>query len=81
MGLAAWYARKVFCKNLLLALQDIEIIEDFWPLDLGSADVILGMQWLEKLGMMQVNWKTLLMKFQLGTTTITLKGELSLCKT
>ena len=31
--------------------------------------------------MMQVNWKTLLMKFQLGTTTITLKGEPSLCKT
>ena len=69
------------CKNLLLMLQDIEIIEDFLPLDLGSADVILGMQWLENLGMMQVNWKTLLVKFQLGTTTIMLKGEPSLCKT
>ena len=69
------------CKNLLLTLQDIEIIEDFLPFDLGSADVILGMQWLENLGMMQVNWKTLLMKCQLGTTTITLKGEPSLYKT
>ena len=28
-------------------MQDIEIVLKFLPLDLGSADVILGMQWLE----------------------------------
>ena len=45
------------CKGVILTLQDIEIVEDFLPLDLGRADVILGMKWLESLKGMQVNWK------------------------
>ena len=81
MGTGGMVRTEGMCKNFLLTLQDVEIIEDFLPLDLGSADVILGMQWLEKLGRMQINWKTLLVKFQLGTTTIMLKGEPSLYKT
>ena len=47
------------CRSVSLTLQNIEIIEDFLPLELGSAYVILGMQWLESLGGMHVNWKTL----------------------
>lgn len=49
---------------LILTLQNIEVVEDFLPLELGSADVILGMQWLELLGGMQVNWKNLTMRFK-----------------
>ena len=40
------------CKGVMLQLQDIEVKTDFLPLNLGSADVILGMQWLETLGKM-----------------------------
>lgn len=40
------------CKNVRLQLDGgVEVIEDFLPLQLGSSDVILGIQWLEKLGM------------------------------
>lgn len=49
---------------LILTLQNIEVVEDFLPLELGSADVILGMQWLELLGGMQVNSKNLTMRFK-----------------
>ena len=49
------------CRSVSLTQQNIEIIEDFLPLELGSADVILGLQWLESLGGMHVNWKTLSM--------------------
>ena len=46
------------CKEVRLQLQGIEIVKDFLPLRLGSSDVILGVQWLETLGMTHTNWKT-----------------------
>lgn len=49
-------------------------------LELGSSDVILGMHWCNSLEEMLVNWKLLTMKFKVNETTITLQGDLSLCK-
>ena len=43
------------CKGVVLQLQDVEVKVDFRPLNLGSAYIILRMQWLETLGGMQVN--------------------------
>ena len=43
------------CQNVRLQMQGIEIIEDFMPLNLGSTDIILGIQWLETLGGTFVN--------------------------
>ena len=55
-------------------LQNIEMKAYFLPLDLGSADVILGMQWPESLGGMQVNWKLTTMLFQVGGVMVLLLG-------
>ena len=33
------------CKAVTLSLQNVEIVEDFLPLELGSFDVILEMKW------------------------------------
>ena len=49
------------CRFVSLTLQNIEIIEDFLPLELGSTDVILGMQWWESLEGMHANRNTLSM--------------------
>lgn len=38
------------CKSVFLTLVNLTIINDFIPLLLGSADVILGVQWLMTLG-------------------------------
>lgn len=43
------------CKRVVLSLQNLEVVEDFFPLKLGSSDVILGMKWLATLGGTQVN--------------------------
>lgn len=40
------------CKRVKLQLQNLQIVEDFLPLELGSSDVILGMKWLAAVGKM-----------------------------
>ena len=60
------------CPGIILTLQNIEIVEDFLPLEFGSANVILGMKWMESLGGMQVNWSNLTMRFQVGGVSVIL---------
>lgn len=52
----------------------------FLPFQLGNSDVILGVQWLEKLGTVITNWKLQTMKFQVNGKTVTLKGDPSLTR-
>ncbi|CAI9290962.1 unnamed protein product [Lactuca saligna] len=58
------------CQGILLQVQGsgLGIKEDFLPLTLESCDVILGIQWLEKLEAITTNWKTQLMKFQVNAS-------------
>lgn len=56
-------------------------MEGFLPLGLGGLDVILGIQWLETLGMTHTNWKSQVMKFQLGNEMVTLREDSTLGKT
>lgn len=64
-----------------MLLPGVQVREDFFPLDLGSTDVILEMKWLQSLIEMKVNWKLLTMKFQVGSRAVMLQGDSSLCKT
>lgn len=68
-------------KGVRLDLQGVTIIEDFLILPLGNSDVILGIQWLEKLGTIASNWKTQTLKFQVGGEMVTLKGDSQLERT
>ncbi|KFK45075.1 hypothetical protein AALP_AA1G340100 [Arabis alpina] len=67
------------CIELELQIQDVVVKAGFLPLELGSADVILGMQWLESLGDMLVNWKLQRMKFILNSEKAGLQGDVGLC--
>lgn len=66
------------CKEVQLCLRSIEIIENFFPLELGNSDVILGIQWLEKLGTISTNWKMQVLQFQWKGAKVILKGDPSL---
>ncbi|KAL2543175.1 Eukaryotic aspartyl protease family protein [Abeliophyllum distichum] len=74
MGTGLTVKGEGMCKEVVLRLQNFELVEDFLPLELGSSDVILGMQWLGKLGSMQVDWGRLTMKFMAVGGTVTLRG-------
>nr|GEX60049.1 retrotransposon protein, putative, unclassified [Tanacetum cinerariifolium] len=54
------------------------VIDDFYPLELGSTNVILGMKWLRQLGDMRVNWRKLTMTFWFAGKQVTLNGDASL---
>ncbi|XP_017233746.1 uncharacterized protein LOC108207825 [Daucus carota subsp. sativus] len=70
------------CKEVCVQLDGgLEVVEDFLPLELGSTDVILGVQWLEKLGEVMTNWKTQVMRFEKGGELVTLVGDPSLVRT
>lgn len=68
------------CKAVPLFIQGVEVVEDYLPLQLGNSDLILGIEWLEKLGTMVTNWKTQKIQFKRGDATITLEGDPSLCR-
>ncbi|KAI3522148.1 hypothetical protein L1887_11628 [Cichorium endivia] len=63
------------CKNVSLSLPGYQLVHDFYPLDLGGTDVILGITWLETLGDTRVNWRELTMSFRNEGRKVTLHGE------
>lgn len=69
------------CKSVVLQLQGLTIVEDFLPIALGNSDLILGLQWLEKLGTMTANWKSQKISFKMGNETVVLTGDASLGRT
>ncbi|GJY93281.1 putative mitochondrial protein [Tanacetum coccineum] len=65
------------CHGVQLQLPWLVVIDDFYPLELGSMDVILGMKWL-RVGDTRVNWRKLTMTFQFAGEQVTLNGEAGL---
>ncbi|CAA0384304.1 unnamed protein product [Arabidopsis thaliana] len=47
------------CQEISLRINDIDIVEDYcvWDLKRDDVDVILGYEWLSKLGETEVNWQ------------------------
>ncbi|GKA93150.1 ty3-gypsy retrotransposon protein [Tanacetum coccineum] len=66
------------CRGVQLQLPGFVVIDDFYPLELGSTDVILGMKWLRQLGDTRVNWRELTMTFQFAGKQVTLNSDAGL---
>ncbi|GKE46252.1 putative mitochondrial protein, partial [Tanacetum coccineum] len=69
------------CKQVVLTLHKFQVVDDFYPLELGSTDIILGIKWLQTLGDMTVNWRELRMTFMKDGMSVTIKGEMGLSQT
>ncbi|KOM50008.1 hypothetical protein LR48_Vigan08g083500 [Vigna angularis] len=55
------------CEEVRIVLGEVEVVEKFHLFELGGVDVILGVEWLEKLGEVTLDWSKLTMAYhQLG---------------
>ncbi|XP_023633382.1 uncharacterized protein LOC111829008 [Capsella rubella] len=68
------------CNGVVLAVQGVEIVDEFLLFDLGTTDVVLGYSWLATLGDTKVNWKLQTLGFKLLDEWVTLVGDPSLIR-
>ena len=68
------------CQGLCLQLAEIEVMADFFPLKLGTSDVVLGFQWLATLGDSIMNWGNLCLQVTLGGVKVKIQGDPTLSK-
>lgn len=54
------------CRQVTVILKNVVLTEDLFVLGMGGANVVLGIQWLEKLGSMTMNHKDLTIEFGVG---------------
>lgn len=52
---------KGMCKQLELVVQGILIMQQFYIMELGGIDLVLGMEWLASLGNVKANFWNLLL--------------------
>lgn len=52
------------CRQVPLIIQEEPINEDLYVLSIERTNIMLGIQWLEKLGAVTCNYQSLAMKFQ-----------------
>lgn len=68
------------CKEVELWIDKLRITQDYLLFNLGSANVVLGLEWLETLGDIQANFRTLTLKFEVEGQTQVVRGDPSLSK-
>ncbi|GJX09473.1 ty3-gypsy retrotransposon protein [Tanacetum coccineum] len=67
------------CTQVMLSMQGLAVEVDLYVLPMKGPDVVLGIQWLQKLGKVTHDYAQQTMEFTLVNTTYTLKGDESLC--
>ncbi|XP_054795227.1 uncharacterized protein LOC129300675 [Prosopis cineraria] len=67
-------------RRVVLRAQGIEIEQSFFPTKLGTADVVLGGQWLRSLGSYAIQGSPMTMTFKWGGRKVTLQADPSLTK-
>lgn len=63
------------CQQVTICVQDASIKQDLYVLIIEGANIVLGIQWLETLGVVKINYKELTMEFDLLGKVINLQGN------
>ena len=62
------------CHKITLTMGEYSLNSHMITIAMGGADVVLGVQWLQLLGMVAFNFQELFMKFSLDKEEVELKG-------
>ncbi|WVZ21137.1 hypothetical protein V8G54_008459 [Vigna mungo] len=63
------------CEKVRIRLDEVELEEEFHVFELGGVDVILGVAWLAKLGVVKTDWADMVMEYDVGKKRIWIKGD------
>ncbi|KAH7520953.1 hypothetical protein FEM48_Zijuj08G0200400 [Ziziphus jujuba var. spinosa] len=62
------------CRNLTLKIENYSIYSDFYILPAATCQVILGIQWIEMLRPIEIDYRQLTMKFSMGSIPYKFQG-------
>jgi hypothetical protein len=62
------------CKGVKWSLQGYYFTKDFRLLEINGYDLILGLDWLEEWGSMNIDWKRMQIAFKRGSERLELKA-------
>ncbi|XP_052728288.1 uncharacterized protein LOC108338275 [Vigna angularis] len=68
------------CPKVVVDMGGVAIGEKFYLFDLGGVDMILGVEWLAKLGEITLNWRESTMAFDHAGKRVVVKGDPKLDK-
>ncbi|KAL5563463.1 hypothetical protein UlMin_033210 [Ulmus minor] len=80
MGNGMNFKQQGVCRGVRVLIQGCEVVDDFFPFELGSADMVLGVTWLRTLGMVHADWEQFSMSFWMNGAWVSLKGDPDLCQ-
>lgn len=80
IGTGELVTNKGVCKAVPLLVQGVQFHQNFFLMELGGTEVVLGMDWLASLGDIEANFRSLIIKWGQGKDRVILKDEPSLCK-
>ncbi|KAL6314955.1 hypothetical protein AAG906_029176 [Vitis piasezkii] len=62
------------CRSLTLTIQGYSVTADYYILPVAACQLVLGVQWLETLGPIEMDYKQLTMNFKVEGTSHTFQG-------
>ena len=68
------------CRGVELLVQGIRIVQNFFVLELGRPEVVLGVDWLAGLGNFVGNYKNMTLSWVEKGSRVLLRGDPTLCK-
>ncbi|KAJ1413345.1 Chromo-like domain superfamily [Sesbania bispinosa] len=80
MGNGQKEKNKGICKAVQIEMQGVRIEQDFFILNLGGTEVVLGLDWLASLGDIEANFKNFTLQWGKRERKQILKGDPALCK-
>ena len=69
------------CRDLQIWVQEVQIIQNFFILELGRSEVVLGVDWLASLGPFKGRYQEMTIEWGKKGCHKVLRGDPSLCRT